>query len=216
MGILDLPQELVDHTLYYCIVSRSTKKHTADRVLRLKLVCKLFYNSLEPVLFETKVLDKIRFKRHARRPVSMEGWRVRSNYGAPRFWHSYLTYRTQQETNPGVGYYTSLKKVTEIVSDVLSHVDKKIILDTVCWLSLDIATARYIDGPREFRGSMNYLALCVVAYLGEFELAKKFVEANEPTTGLNPEPFPSHWIVLHLANMLTLFAYSAKFDHRAE
>lgn len=65
----------------------------------------LFYMRLDLALFETKVLDGFRCK--PRRPDGLEGWRARRDYGAPRFWHSYLVYRVRHETNRKIGYYVS-------------------------------------------------------------------------------------------------------------
>lgn len=159
MHILDLPSEVLDHILYFSILSRGI-----PRAFRLKLVCSKsstpppqlslsrspLINSLEcfrtafnRILFHTGLLDAYASD------TLFEHWHTRKYHGADRLWHDYLLFNCRNLNSRG-----SVRRVGEIRDTARallrrweSHenegcrdLDLDTILDKLCWLALEGST----------------------------------------------------------------------------
>ncbi|KAI9642834.1 hypothetical protein NHQ30_008567 [Ciborinia camelliae] len=131
MNLLDLPLDLIHKFLLYAVISRGV-----TRALRLKLVCKQFYNHLQPALFESRILDDFAMEDRFGDLKFMELWYIRKNYGAEKLWHSYLVYRVHNETDPEVGRFLEIRQVAEAFCHQ-TEAEYETVVDSLCWLALE-------------------------------------------------------------------------------
>ncbi|KAH8680034.1 ankyrin repeat-containing domain protein [Tricladium varicosporioides] len=131
MDLLDFPVDLIHKVLFYAAISRGVK-----RALRLGLVCKTFYNCLQPALFESRLLDEFGVELRYHDLAPMETWYIRRHYGAEKLWQSYLVYRVQSETDPKIGRFVEIRRVAE---DLCRQTDAKYeaTVNALCWLALE-------------------------------------------------------------------------------
>ncbi|KAI1805397.1 ankyrin [Daldinia bambusicola] len=189
MHLLDLPVELMHMVLLQAVISRGVK-----RALRLKLVCKQFYNCLQPALFESKLLDDFSVIPRYRDLNFMELWYIRKQYGAVGLWHSYLVYRVQNESGTGV---RRLLEIRHLAEDLCRRTEVGYLetVNTLCWLALEryVGMQGYQEDHVHDSDKLNsgQSLLSVVAYLGYLPLAKQLLsEGHCPTTSSHLFPSP--------------------------
>jgi ankyrin repeat protein len=127
----------------------------------------------------------------------MELWYIRKNYGADKFWHSYLAYRVQNETDPEVGRFVEIRKVAEDICRQ-TEAEYDATANTLCWLALERGTC--YPGYQWGWKSSSYRAdeasnpglnlLSAAAYLGYIPLAKRLLSDGHCPTADN-DLFPS-------------------------
>ncbi|KAK6951889.1 hypothetical protein Daesc_006414 [Daldinia eschscholtzii] len=192
MHLLDLPVELMHMVLLEAIISRGV-----TRALRLKLVCKQFYNCFQPALFESRVLDDFGVIPLYKDLKFMELWYVRKQYGAADLWHSYLVYRVLNENdieNINVRFPVEIGRLAEHFCCQTEAGYMKMI-NTLCWLALE----RYVEtlGGWEERLhdgedlNLGQSLLSLAAYLGNLTLAERLLsEGHCPTVDNHLTPSP--------------------------
>ncbi|KAL7626548.1 hypothetical protein AAE478_003320 [Parahypoxylon ruwenzoriense] len=200
MHILEFPPELLHRILYFSALCRGV-----TRALRLKLVCRAFYQALEPALFETRLLDE--FPKDIdepalRRPFPLEHWQARKLYGCESLWHAYTVYRASNETDANVGRYVEIRQVANELCR-RTGASYELTIDALCWLVIDRASWRPVDRREwgcgewrngewvEFDPDPDLNLLCAATYLNHIGLARRLLqEGHCPTTdnGLFPSP----------------------------
>ncbi|KAK7934889.1 ankyrin, partial [Apiospora marii] len=174
MHILELPRELVDTILYYSILARDLR-----RALRLQLVCKSFRAAFRPMLYRTRLLDRIYYVH------DFAHWGHRRHYGADVLWHDYLLFRSRTASNEPDSYFGELWTVSHVFSQhCQAHpsactLSQEEILDKICWLVLDGAGVVGWPGwDREDRDPPNLGQdlLSVATYFGFTSLVRDLLE----------------------------------------
>ncbi|KAI1842890.1 hypothetical protein JX266_010908 [Neoarthrinium moseri] len=168
---LDLPGELVDNVLLQAILCRGVK-----RGLRLRLVCKLFSDAVKPALFKSKLLDGFNA------PVVNRHWHLKPESYGWRLWHSYLTYRVKNETDPAVGRLAEIHSIAVIVhEECRSGMELDFIIGGLCGLVLEHGRMKtgFHEGwasarPKERQGHGLDL-LSAAAYFNMVPLAKRLL-----------------------------------------
>ncbi|PQE28625.1 multiple ankyrin repeats single kh domain protein [Rutstroemia sp. NJR-2017a BBW] len=193
MNILDLPMEIFHEVLLAAVISRGVK-----RALRLKLVCKQFYDCLQPALFESRLLDEFGCQGPPLELRFTQLWYIRKSHGAEKLWQSYLVYRVQNETDPEVGRFVEIRNLAEELSR-RTETQYETTVNSLCWLALE--TGSHYPGHRErWRTSTHptdvasnpglYL-LSAAAYFNYIPLARQLLsDGNCPTSVNNLFPSP--------------------------
>ncbi|KAK8099509.1 ankyrin repeat-containing domain protein [Apiospora kogelbergensis] len=111
MSLQDCPIEILQRILQFSALARGIR-----RALRLKLVCKLFYNAFQPALFQSRLLDILAAKKRLTVEKSLEKYdpKHRRGNGAGRLWHTYAVMRVNADRDPAV---SRLAQVRLVVSD---------------------------------------------------------------------------------------------------
>ncbi|KAH6662577.1 ankyrin repeat-containing domain protein [Halenospora varia] len=191
MELLDLPVDLIHKVLLYAVISRGV-----IRALRLRLVCKNFYNCLQPALFESRLLDEFGVQERHNDLRLMELWYIRKHYGAEKLWQSYLAYRVRNETDPGLGRFVEIRRVAEDLCRQ-TEAEYEATVNALCWLALERGT--YYPGFQEgwkignradeaSNPGLNLLS--VAAYFDYIALAKRLLSDGHCPTADN-DLFPS-------------------------
>ncbi|KAH6718814.1 ankyrin repeat-containing domain protein [Leptodontidium sp. MPI-SDFR-AT-0119] len=209
MDFLGLPQDLCHKILLHAVISRGV-----TRALRLKLVCKRFRTLLRPALFESRLLDDFCVDARIGSTLEfMEHWYIRKIYGAQELWHSYLLYRVQNETGPGVGRFVEIQQLANTLCQ-LTEAELKPTLEILCWLALERGSrapghlqAWGFQDPVDRIPNPGLNLLSAVAYFGHIDLARNLLsEGHCPTRDnyLFPSPMQlAAWA--GNADMLRLF-----------
>ncbi|KAK5653239.1 hypothetical protein OQA88_9138 [Cercophora sp. LCS_1] len=178
---LEFPPEIIHLILVEAIAVRGVA-----RGLRLKLVCKRFYDAVNPALFETKLLDN-----HVGFGLSEESawtWPIDN----------------RPEADPTVGRYVAIRQVVEAVcSEAAADYDTA--LEALCWVRL--ARGTYKAGEQQPEAIIKPIdLLAAAAYLNHIPLAKRLLsEGYHPTSlGLFPPAVELAAFGGH-ADMLKLF-----------
>ncbi|KAI2781573.1 ankyrin [Daldinia loculata] len=188
MHILDLPVELMHMVLLQAVISRGV-----IRGLRLKLVCKLFYNCLQPALFESRLLDDFSIIPRYNDLDFMELWYIRKQYEAADLCHSYLVYRVKGENDPNVRCFVEIRHLAESICRQTQGEYIEMV-DTLCWLALE----RYVgmQGCREDRPhdsdtpNLGQNLFGAAAYLDNLPLARQLLSDGHCPT-VNNQVIPS-------------------------
>lgn len=185
MELFDLPSELFHEILVYAVLVRSVR-----RALRLRLVCKKFYYEIKPALFKSRLLDNFR-------AVNVgEFWYLKNQHGAEEFWHSYLVYRVQNETDPGIGRFTEIRCMAQDICRE-AEMDMLVAIDGLCWLALEkitqwcghISRENVPGSCRERCRPMSLLS--AAAYFNPKSLAEALLLDQHCPDDDNNGPFPS-------------------------
>ena len=160
MQLLNLPTELMQMILFYCILARGVK-----RGVRLRLVCskflvlreevksmrwmisewqyiEKFHQHLTPVLYQTRLLDDFSA------PQVGFHWQMRDDrYGSAKLWHDYLVYRVLGEMNRDVGRFVEIREAAIALHNLVLTVGGRClpmqdIIHGLCWLALERGTNR--------------------------------------------------------------------------
>ncbi|ORY55920.1 ankyrin repeat-containing domain protein [Pseudomassariella vexata] len=202
MHIFDIPPELLHKILFFATLSCGV-----TRALRLKLVCRTFYETVPPALFETRLLDDFAEGGRCGRPLWLQDWRVRQLHGAEKTWHPYLAYRVRNENDPTVGRFVEIRRIAEeLCIETDSDIDTTV--DALCWQALEYESFQPSLRKAEYHGyvpnhKLNLLS--AAAYLGHISLAERLL-LTEPN--LCPDEhnllFPSPMRLAALAGNLDM------------
>ncbi|KAK4447406.1 hypothetical protein QBC34DRAFT_409971 [Podospora aff. communis PSN243] len=136
--ITELPVEILQEILLEvckCYMGDCKSYVRGRRALRLKLVCKHFRETIEPVLLESRVAefnDKTSFGTIEALPVTTY------RYGVDKFMHRYVVYHTRTEQDAYRGRFVHLRKAAEAYC-AETGADLDHCIDEFVWLVLDRA-----------------------------------------------------------------------------
>lgn len=127
----------------------------------------------------------------------MELWYIRKHHGADKLWQSFLAYRVQNETDPGVGRFVEIRQVAEDLCRQ-TEAEYEATVNALCWLALERGTC--YPGYQEGWKSSSYRAneapnpglnlLSAAAYFGYISLARRLLSDGHCPTADN-DLFPS-------------------------
>ncbi|KAI0539518.1 ankyrin repeat-containing domain protein [Xylaria digitata] len=196
MHILDLPYEILSKIIAFSILARHRALRFGrgmNRAVRLKFVCKEFYNLFQSALFRTRVLDD------PKDYESLQLWPIKHLHGREKMRHKYLVYRVRNEKEPKIGRFVDIANIAKEFLEVAEEfckaakVDDSKIVDDLCWLVLESATGcpgnskfwdRELDdaldpfdppGPRDLlKPHLNLLS--IAAYFNHLDLARNLLD----------------------------------------
>lgn len=140
----------------------------------------------QPALFDTRLLDQY-YPHHGHdHQVSptLLNWSIRRNHGAQKLWHSYLSYRVQNENDPTIHRFVELRGIAETISkDDETGMGLKDTIHALCWLALEnVAKKQSFKNGNTVESNVSLLS--AAAYMGCFALVKTLLlEGNSPTRG---------------------------------
>lgn len=147
----------------------------------------------QAALFDTRVLDRYYPQYeddHDDQPAhTLKNWSIRRNHSAQKLWHSYLSYRVQNEHNPNVYRFVELRQIAQTISkDGESGMELKDIIHDLCWLALENVAKKPCCNNGNATNS-NVSLLSAAAYLGCFSIVQRLLlEGNNPIR--NDDLFP--------------------------
>ena len=105
-----------------------------------------------------------------------EFWYLKSQHGAEEFWHSYLVYRVQNETDPGIGRFTEIRRMAQDICRE-AEMDMLAAIDGLCWLALEKITEWCGHISRDnLLGTCRHRAMSLLSAAAYFNL-KSLAEA---------------------------------------
>ncbi|CAI6341895.1 unnamed protein product [Periconia digitata] len=190
MQLLDLPAELLHEVLLCAVYSRGVK-----RALRLKLVCKIFYDHLPRALFESLLLDD--FVIPCRYGSRIQFSNYERDNGASKFWYEYLLYRVRKAASrrgPDSIHngFVEIRQVAEEYSRQ-AGIDFQETLETVCQMALGSWRSSWVPSqPYTVRGKVirpeiedpgnKRRLLAVAACFGNAPLVKQLLSEGVSST----------------------------------
>ncbi|KAI1392668.1 ankyrin repeat-containing domain protein [Hypoxylon trugodes] len=186
MNLLDLPNEVFWEILRCAVSCREL-----NRALRLKLVCRLFYNSVPRAIFEVGLDDNVRARDYTNMMFMKVNWRTYKSYGYNDFWHAYLVYRVRTETDPTQGQYVNIRQVVDAWCGYTNDAFEATV-DALCWLVLEQGEmtpghrSPWQEGDEPLNLGLSLLS--VAAHFGHIPLAKKFLAEVRYPDSLFPSP----------------------------
>ncbi|KAI0895962.1 hypothetical protein F4806DRAFT_502788 [Annulohypoxylon nitens] len=194
MQLLDFPPEVLHNILFFACLSRGIV-----RALRLKLVCKTFYDLLNLALFQTRLpdlfLDPSTNDRFSFRILI--DWPDKHLCGGKKFWIDYISYRVRMKSNTGdissqiQGPYTidlHYVMLWKVVDELRIRVgaDFELTLDTLCTPTLrNLIGSKGHPQPNIFDSDIDCCLLGAAAFLGQLPLFKK-LEKKKPKWSYDP------------------------------
>ncbi|KAF6790763.1 hypothetical protein CSOJ01_14455 [Colletotrichum sojae] len=183
-----LPTELRDEILFRACLARGL-----TRALRLKLVCKDFYQAVDLALFKTRFLDK---------NFHLDLWYFRQDFGFVGLFQAYISFRIRSPPLPDDGRIADLRSICDWLADE-TQTDKTLVIDALSKAAIDhigMATqsdyarregTRYNDNEILYHKSMEQARFGAATYLGHPHLVTKFMqEGCCPTRDSHVLPSP--------------------------
>lgn len=175
MPLQDCPNEIIHRILYFSVLTRGLR-----RALRLKLVCKFFYDALQPALFESRLLDNVASDCWCGIDVAFERYNSRKSEdnGADRLWHDYVVVRVNTDSNPAASRFGQVRHVAEKLAGETGQDLRQIILD-LCWFAQGSWFEPSLSPERpEGPPDPDIDLLSVATYFGYLPLVQKLLLGN--------------------------------------
>ncbi|KAF7890764.1 uncharacterized protein EAF01_010573 [Botrytis porri] len=169
MQFLDLAPELVHQILLEAILTRGIQ-----RSFRLRLVCKRFSQDVQFALFESHLLDDC----HTWKLLSFPY--VDRNRRVCKFWHSYLVYRVQYNSDSCPPHFRHIQRLVEALRAETGD-DVKTTIKTLCWPILRIATdCANARKPHLIDFNFGLDLLCAATCLNFIPVIKRLLQRGYP------------------------------------
>ncbi|TGO17087.1 hypothetical protein BTUL_0021g00870 [Botrytis tulipae] len=165
MQFLDLPPELVHQILLEAVFTRGIR-----RSFTLKLVCKRFHHDVQSALFKSHLLDD--YDTHE----LLYLWNIDRNKRAI-FWHSYLVYRVQNNSDSCPPHFRHLRRLVETLCAETGD-DVKATIEKLCWPILDTAIDRANSNLIDL--NFEWDLLCAATYLNVIPVVKLLLQGRFP------------------------------------
>ncbi|KAF7923253.1 hypothetical protein EAE99_006950 [Botrytis elliptica] len=165
MQFLDLAPELVHHILLEAVLTRGI-----HRSITLRLVCKRFYHDVQFALFKSHLLDD--YETHS----LLYLWHFDSNKLAT-FWHSYLVYRVQNNSDSCPPHFRHIRRLVEtLCAETGDEVENTI--EKLCWPILSTATDCANSNLIDLNFELDLL--CAATYLNIIPVVKRLLQGGYP------------------------------------
>ncbi|KAF6832996.1 hypothetical protein CMUS01_06717 [Colletotrichum musicola] len=168
-----LPPEIRDEILFHACLGRGL-----TRALRLKLVCKDFYQAVDLALFKTRFLDK---------NFHLDLWYFRQNFGFVGLFQAYISFRIRRPPLPDDGRIADLRSICDWLADE-TKTDLTLVIDALSKAAIGhIGMASSSDNERRkgtkyndseilYQKIMRQARFGAAIYLGHVHLAIKFMQ----------------------------------------
>ncbi|KAF7891851.1 hypothetical protein EAF00_008153 [Botryotinia globosa] len=162
MQFLDLAPELVHQILLEAVFTRGIR-----RSFTLKLVCKRFHHDVQSALFKSHLLDDYGTYE------LLHFWHVDRNKRASTFWHSYLVYRVQNNSDSCPPHFRHIRRLVETLCAETGD-DMNATIEKLCWPILTIATDRANSNLIDLDFELDLL--CAATYLNIISVVKRLLQ----------------------------------------
>lgn len=214
MSLQDCPNEIVHKILYFSVLARGVK-----RALRLKLVCKHFYDALHSALFESRLLDAIAAKLHFDIAEVFESYhpRQRGGKGADGLWYDYVFLRVNGDHDPAVSRFAQVRHVAADFSRRTGQDPEKTTAE-LCWFAQGFWFEEEDQSSQDAiaRSGSTADLLSLATYFGDAPLAMELLD-SVPEFMDQRDLFPSPMymaaytgnkeLLLHLQQRMPEFAW---------
>ncbi|KAF7891235.1 uncharacterized protein EAF02_001560 [Botrytis sinoallii] len=166
MQFLDLAPELVHQILLEAVLTRGI-----HRSIILRLVCKRFYHDVQFALFRSHLLDDYKTNR------LLCLWEIDGNKWANTFWHSYLVYRVQYNSDSCPPHFRHIRRLVETLCAETGN-DVRTTIERLCWPILIDATHRASSNLIDLNFKLDLL--CAATYLNIIPVVKRLLQEGYP------------------------------------